>query len=96
MTTLLAFGLPQGPELIIIFLVVLLLFGASKLPGLARALGKSLGEFRKAKDELEREIQRAADEEEAKKASNPLPDTQSHDSEVVESDKEKEKDTASS
>lgn len=90
MTTLFAFGLPQGPELIIIFLVVLLLFGASKLPGLARALGKSLGEFRKAKDELEREIQRAADEEEAKKAAEPLPDTQSRDAEVVDSDKEKD------
>jgi len=94
MTTLFAFGLPQGPELIIIFLVVLLLFGASKLPGLARALGKSLGEFRKAKDELEREIQRAADEEDAKKTAAPLPDTQPHDAQVVDSDTEK--DTASS
>ncbi|MEM1158659.1 MAG: twin-arginine translocase TatA/TatE family subunit [Verrucomicrobiota bacterium] len=94
MTILFAFGLPQGPELIIIFLVVLLLFGASKLPGLARALGKSLGEFRKAKDELEREIQRAADEEEARKTANPLPETQAHNTEVVDSDKQK--DTASS
>ncbi len=91
MTTIFAFGLPQGPELIIIFLVVLLLFGANKLPGLARALGKSLGEFRKAKDELEREIQRAADEEESRKPSHPLPDTQSRETHVVNDEKEKDK-----
>jgi sec-independent protein translocase protein TatA len=94
MITLFAFGLPQGPELIIIFLVVLLLFGASRLPGLARALGKSLGEFRKAKDELEREIHRAAEESESKKSPDPLPDTQSRDVHVT--DTEKEKDTTSS
>lgn len=94
MTQIFAFGLPQGPELIIIFLVVLLLFGANKLPELARALGKSLGEFRKAKDELEREIQRAAEEEESRKSTAPLPDTQSRDAAAVEV--EPKKDTASS
>ena len=44
------------PELIIIFVVILLLFGAKKLPELARGVGKSLGEFKKAKTDFEREI----------------------------------------
>ncbi len=37
----------RGPELIIILVVVLLLFGAAKLPQLARSLGASAKEFRK-------------------------------------------------
>ncbi len=41
------FGL--GPqELIIIFLIILLLFGSTKLPELARGMGKAMREFRKA------------------------------------------------
>lgn len=48
--------------MVIIFLIILLLFGAKKLPQLARGLGKSMGEFKKAKDEFEHEITRAEDE----------------------------------
>ena len=40
-----------APELLIILVVVLLLFGAAKLPGLARSLGASAKEFRKGVDE---------------------------------------------
>jgi len=40
-----------GPELIIILVIVLLLFGGKKLPELARALGQSIREFGKAKNE---------------------------------------------
>ena len=40
-----------GPELIIILVIILVLFGAKKLPGLARGMGQSIQEFRKAKDE---------------------------------------------
>lgn len=43
-------------ELIIILALVLLLFGASKLPELARSMGKSVGEFKKARIESEKEI----------------------------------------
>jgi len=59
MNSTLAFGLPQGPEWIIIFVVVLLLFGAKKIPELARGLGKSMGEFKKAREDFEREIKSA-------------------------------------
>ena len=41
-------------------LVILLLFGAKKLPELARGIGKSMGEFKKARDDFEREITTAA------------------------------------
>ncbi|MDE0825362.1 MAG: twin-arginine translocase TatA/TatE family subunit [Akkermansiaceae bacterium] len=53
-----------GPEIAVIFLVVLLLFGAKKIPELARGLGKSMGEFKKARTEFEDEIKRAEDESE--------------------------------
>jgi TatA/E family protein of Tat protein translocase len=39
------------PELLLILLVVVLLFGARKLPELARSLGRSMGEFKKGKEE---------------------------------------------
>ena len=51
-----------GPEIAVIFVVVLLLFGAKKIPELARGLGKSMGEFNKARDEFEREIQLGEEE----------------------------------
>ena len=40
-----------GPELLIILVVVLLIFGSSKLPGLARSLGASTKEFKKGVEE---------------------------------------------
>ncbi len=46
-----------GPtEMILIVLAVLILFGASKIPELARSLGKATGEFKKAKIETENEL----------------------------------------
>ena len=51
-----------GPEMIMIFIVILLLFGAKKLPELARGVGKSMGEFKKAREEFEREITRSEDD----------------------------------
>ena len=47
-----------GQELLIIFLVVLLLFGADRIPEVARALGKSIRDFKRAAGEIETEIQR--------------------------------------
>lgn len=59
MNPILAFG-PLGPaEMGVIFVLILLLFGAKKIPELARGLGKSMGEFKKARDEFEDEIHRA-------------------------------------
>ena len=41
------------PEILLVLLVVLLLFGAKRLPDLARSLGKSLREFKKGREEGE-------------------------------------------
>ncbi len=58
------FGPLGTPELIIIAVLVLILFGAKKLPTFARSLGKSMGEFSKARKEFEDELHRAQDEAE--------------------------------
>ena len=44
-------GAPGLPEILIILFVVLLLFGAKKLPELSRSLGRSLSEFKKGREE---------------------------------------------
>lgn len=59
----LALGSFSGPEMMIVAVLVLLLFGAKKLPEFARGLGKSMGEFKKARNEFEAEIHRATIEE---------------------------------
>ncbi|HEX7516326.1 MAG TPA: twin-arginine translocase TatA/TatE family subunit [Chthoniobacterales bacterium] len=45
-----------GPDLIIILLIILVLFGAKKLPELARGMGSAIKEFQKAKDEFSDEL----------------------------------------
>lgn len=64
MNTLIAFGMPGPQELILIFLIVLILFGAKRLPELARGLGKSIKEFKRATSEVEDDIREAMKEEE--------------------------------
>jgi sec-independent protein translocase protein TatA len=58
-TPLAFLGSLGGQEIFVIFLIVLLLFGAKKLPELARGVGKSMGEFKKAREDFEKEITRA-------------------------------------
>jgi sec-independent protein translocase protein TatA len=48
-----------GPDLIVILLIVLVLFGAKKLPELARGMGQAVKEFQKAKDEFSDELNKA-------------------------------------
>ena len=48
-----------GPDLIIILLIILVLFGAKKLPELARGMGSAIKEFQKAKDEFTDELHTA-------------------------------------
>jgi len=64
-----AIGLPHGMEWVWIFLIFVLVFGADKIPKLARGLGKSLGEFKKAKEEFEKEVNAAATEQDKKPTS---------------------------
>jgi sec-independent protein translocase protein TatA len=46
----------MGPDMMVILLIVLLLFGAKKLPELARGMGRAVKEFGAARDEVEREV----------------------------------------
>ena len=49
---------PLGiPEIIIIFVVALLIFGPKKLPQLGKSLGRTLNEFRRASNEIKRTIE---------------------------------------
>lgn len=63
MNGLLAFMMPGGWELVLIVIVVLLLFGAKKIPELAKGLGTGIKEFKKATNNINEEVQRAIDEE---------------------------------
>jgi sec-independent protein translocase protein TatA len=67
---MLAFGIPSGPDLIILLVIVLVLFGAKRLPELARGLGQSVNEFKKAKDEFDKEVAKPASGDSATLASN--------------------------
>lgn len=64
-----------GLEWIVIGLAVLLLFGAKRIPELARGLGQGIKEFRKASDDIKREIEQGEVEKEStakqKTAENP-------------------------
>lgn len=53
------------PEILVILFIVLLLFGAKKLPELAKGLGKSMNEFKKASAEVEKEFQEGSKEADA-------------------------------
>jgi sec-independent protein translocase protein TatA len=71
MTSLLAsFGNVFGPDVLVIFFIVLLLFGAKKLPELARGLGQSLNEFRRAREDFEHEIQQGQAEVKPREAAD--------------------------
>ncbi|MEQ9285341.1 MAG: twin-arginine translocase TatA/TatE family subunit [Cyclobacteriaceae bacterium] len=51
-----AIGMPGGWELVIIVLVIILLFGAKKIPELAKGLGKGIREFKDATKDIKNEI----------------------------------------
>ncbi|RNJ26129.1 twin-arginine translocase TatA/TatE family subunit [Halosegnis longus] len=50
------FGIPAGPELLIVLAVAVLLFGANKIPKLARSSGEAMGEFQKGRADIQQEL----------------------------------------
>jgi len=60
------FGNIGTPEIILIIVAILILFGAKKIPELARGLGKGMKEFKKAVKEVEDDIKMSDDEEKEK------------------------------
>jgi sec-independent protein translocase protein TatA len=60
------FGSLGVPELLLIFFVILVVFGPRRIPEIGRTLGKALGEFKKATDDLKNTIEREVRLEELK------------------------------
>jgi sec-independent protein translocase protein TatA len=52
-----------GPDMMVILLIVFLLFGAKKLPELARGMGRAVKEFSTARDEIEKELSQSGPRE---------------------------------
>ena len=77
MSLLASFMNLAGPDLIVILLIILVLFGAKKLPELARGMGQAVKEFQKAKDEFSDELHKAgkSDTETAKSEVKPAQST---------------------
>ena len=62
------------PELLVIFVIALIVFGPKKLPDLGKSIGRAMAEFKKAQDEFQesvrsemREVEKSTDLEEIKK-----------------------------
>lgn len=67
MNTPLAFAF-EGPwGIILVVAVIILLFGSSKIPELARGIGKAKREFKRASEEIEDEVRNAVEDEDRKK-----------------------------
>jgi sec-independent protein translocase protein TatA len=66
MMNMIATLIPSGPELWIILLVILVLFGGKKIPELMRGVGKGVGELHKGLEEGRRAMEKTAEEEAAK------------------------------
>ena len=66
------FGSLGVPELLLILAVALIVFGPRKLPEIGRTIGKALGEFRKATDDLKSTLEREVRMEELKSLAAPL------------------------
>ena len=56
MQTLILLAIPGGMEWVLIAIVVLLLFGGKKIPELMKGLGRGIREFKKGKNEVEKDL----------------------------------------
>ncbi len=67
------FGLGTGETMVIVLLIVLLLWGPSQLPKVARGFGQAIREFKKAQREITDELQREEPENSTKRSSENKP-----------------------
>ena len=66
-SVLVLLGMPGPQEILLILLIVLLVFGASRLPEIGRSLGKGIREFKKATKEISSDDEK--DDDDKKKSS---------------------------
>lgn len=59
------------PELLVIFLIILILFGAKRLPELARSLGRSINEFKNATQDIKSEFEMNSEDALPRQKTNP-------------------------
>ena len=71
------FGPLGMPEIIMIFIVGLLLFGPRKMPQLGRSIGRALGEFRRASNEFKRTVEDEVASEEIRSVEKEIRDIKS-------------------
>jgi sec-independent protein translocase protein TatA len=72
-------------EMVVILLIAVLLFGANKIPKLARSTGEAMGEFKKGRQEVEQELQDLQDGEVQSSGEEPTTEgTESTDDEDIE------------
>jgi len=71
------FGSLGFPELIVIFVIALIIFGPRKLPEIGKSLGKSLAEFKKASNELRNTLEEEIRIEEQRTTAEPVKTTTS-------------------
>ena len=69
------FGSLGFPELIVIFVIALIIFGPRKLPEIGKSLGKSLAEFKKASNELRNTLEEEIRIEEQRSPPEPVKNT---------------------
>ena len=60
------FGLPGGSEIAVILLIVLIIFGPTRLPKMGQAMGKAIKDFRKAGKDLRSDVTLDEEEDEGK------------------------------
>ena len=69
------FGTLGGPELILILLIALIVFGPRKLPEIGKTMGKMLMEFRRASNDFKRTLEDEVEAEKTREAASQLPET---------------------
>jgi sec-independent protein translocase protein TatA len=80
-------GLPGGPELLIVLFVLVLLFGANKIPKLARSTGQAMGEFKRGREEIEEELKEGAEESSSETSTTETTETSTADTSTAETEK---------
>ncbi|MFK7774640.1 MAG: twin-arginine translocase TatA/TatE family subunit [Saprospiraceae bacterium] len=75
MNNLLFIGGLGGPEILLIFFAILLLFGGKKIPELMRGVGKGIREFNSARSTIEEELKQGMKEVEGKKKEEGKPNS---------------------